>query len=81
MLEPAIIEGLSSGGPVAILSVFILVMYRQDKRSTESRIHDVHEAHSSRLEMLLKKDIDTREKHTEALIELITTVKRLNGRS
>jgi len=75
------IEGALIGGPVALLAYLIFFMYRKDRRDTERRVHDMHEAHSERLENLLKKDQKTREKHTRALAELTTIMKRINGRN
>jgi len=81
MLESAIVEGIAAGGPIAVLAYLIFRMYRTDRINTESRIHDVHEAHSERLESLLSRDLITREKNTAALTELTTLIKRINGNS
>lgn len=79
-IESAIIEGLSTGGPVAVLAYLIFRMYRSDKKTTENRIHDVHEAHEERLELLLEKDQESRGKQTTALTELTVLIRKLNGR-
>jgi len=76
----SILEALVSGGPVAILALIIFIMYRIDRKGSETRIHDVHKAHSSRLEILLEKDQESREDNTKALTELIVALKSMNGK-
>jgi len=78
-MEGILLENLATGGPVAILACFIFWMYRKDRKDTEGRIHDVHGAHSERLESLLEKDQQTREENTKALTELNIVLRRMNG--
>jgi len=79
-MDGVLLEAVSSGGPVAILAIVIFIMYRKDRQDTERRIHDIHIAHSERLESLLEKDQETREDNTRALTELNTLLTRMNGR-
>ena len=78
-MELSLVDALISGGPVAVLAGIIFWMYRIDRKSNEKRIHDVHEAHSERLEHLLEKDQESREDNTKALTELNTLLVRMNG--
>ncbi len=80
MMDSFLIETLATGGPVAILAGMIFWMYRKDRKDTERRIHDVHEAHSERLEGMLERDQESREKNTKALTKLSTTLRKLNGK-
>ena len=76
-------ELLQIGGSLGVGTfgmALIFLMYRKDKIATEKRIHDVHEAHSERLESLLEKDQETREENTKALTELNTFLVMANGR-
>lgn len=79
-MESSLLEVVAAGGPIAILAVIIFWMYRKDRKDTERRIHDVHKAHSERLENLLEKDQETREDNTKALTELNILLRKLNGR-
>ena len=79
-MELSLVDALISGGPVAVLAGIIFWMYRIDRKSNEKRIHDVHEAHSDRLEHLLEKDQESREDNTKALTELNTLLVRMNAR-
>ena len=63
-----------------MLALLIFLMYRMDRKGSEKRIHDVHEAHSSRLENLLEKDQETREDNTKALTELSVMLAKMNGK-
>ncbi len=79
-MDVALVETLAAGGPVAILAGIIFWMYKKYVTVTEKRIHDVHEAHSARLEHLLEKDQETREENTKAITELNTMLIRMNGK-
>ena len=79
-MESVLLDALVKGGPVAILALVIFWMYRIDRKASEKRIHDVHEAHSERLEYLLEKDQESREDNTKALTELNTMLVRMNGK-
>lgn len=86
-MEIPIIESICGLGVGAVLGVVIFMMYRKDRNSTEQRIADICAGHESRLRedrnqiiTLITKDQETREKHTDALKELTTTLKRMNGR-
>lgn len=79
-MESVLLDALVKGGPVAILALVIFWMYRIDRKGSEKRIHDVHEAHSERLENLLEKDQESREDNTRALTELNILLRKLNGR-
>ena len=79
-MEPSLIQTAGSLGIGAFLGALIFICYRLDRRDTEKRIHDIHEAHSERLEHLLEQDQDSRRDNTKALTELIVLISRLNGR-
>ena len=76
-----ILQIVGSLGVGAFLGALIFIMYRTDRKDTENRIHDVHNAHSERLASLLDSDKDAREENTKALTELVTLLRRMNGRS
>ncbi len=63
-----ILTAASSLGVGAFLGTLIFIMYRQDRKSSEKR-----------LTKLLEEDQETRREHTEAITELTTLVRRLNG--
>jgi len=64
-----ILQIAGSLGVGAFLGTLIFFMYRQDRKASEKR-----------LTRLLEEDQETRREHTEAIIELITLVKRINGK-
>jgi len=81
------IEEICGFGVGGALAALIFLMYRRDKNSTEKRIDDICQGHEQRLRedreqlvSMIKSDQSTREKHTEVLQELTTTLKRMNGR-
>jgi len=80
MVESAIIEALATGGPVAILAFFIFWMYRKDRNNTESMWRESKKFTEDRLNELIGKDQDTREKNTKALTQLTVLLRKMNGR-
>ena len=77
----SILQIAGSLGVGCFLGTLIFLMYRRDKKTTEERIHNVHEAHSDRLAILLRKDQETREENTKALTELNILLRKMNGKS
>ena len=69
-MEVGIIGTALSLGVGGVLAIIIFFVYRRDKNATESRLSDI-----------IDRDVETREKHTEALTELITFLKLKNGGS
>lgn len=67
-MEWGIIQGILSLGVGGVLAIVIFIIYRKDKNATESRLSD-----------MIDRDIETREKHTEAITELYTFLKNKNG--
>ena len=63
-----ILQIAGSLGVGAFLGTLIFFIYRIDRKASEKR-----------LTKLLEEDHETRKEHTEALVELITLTKRLNG--
>jgi hypothetical protein len=59
---------LSSLGTGGVLAFIMFMVYRREKNATESRLSGI-----------IDRDIETREKHTEALVELTTFLKTKNG--
>ena len=64
-----LIQLVGSLGVGAVFGLIVFLIYRQEKRATEKR-----------LTKLLEEDQESRQANTEALTELSTLVKRLNGR-
>ena len=76
MIDISLIEAFASLGIGALFALVILYMYRIDRKASEKR-----------LLKLLEQDQEIRREYTQALIahtevltELVTLVKRLNGR-
>ena len=67
-MEWELIKQILELGGVMVLAVFIFLMYRRDRNSSEKRLSG-----------LLKEDQNTRERHTQVLTELITYLKAKNG--
>lgn len=68
-MDIGIIESVASLGVGAVFGLIVFFTYRLDRRSSEKR-----------LTYLLQQDQETRQKHTQALTELITLVRNINGR-
>ena len=67
-MEVGIIGTALSLGVGGVLALVIFFIYRKDKNTTETRLSD-----------MIDRDIETREKHTEAITELLTFLKLKNG--
>ena len=68
-MEVGIIGTALSLGVGGVLAIIIFFVYRKDKNTTESRLSD-----------MIDRDIESREKHTEAITELSTFLKSKNGK-
>lgn len=68
MNELGLVETFASLGTGGLLALIMFLVYRKEKKAVEER-----------LENLICRDMDTREKHTEAITELATLLKRING--
>ena len=79
MIESGILETAASLGVGAFLGIIIFLMYRRDRRDTEKRIISMSESHGQRLDKIVERDQESREKNTEAITELTTYLKRKNG--
>lgn len=69
------------GGVGGLLAVLIFLIYRIDRKSSEKRIHDVHKAHCERMDEIINRDQESREKNTVAFTELLTFLKIQNGKT
>lgn len=69
-MEIGIIGSALSLGVGGVLALVIFFIYRKDKNATESRLSN-----------MIDRDIESREKHTEAITELSTFLKQKNGSS
>ena len=67
-MEWELIKQAAELGAVFSLAVLIFLMYRRDRKDTESRFSG-----------LLEADQHTRAKHTQVLTELITYLRKKNG--
>ena len=67
-MEWELIKQAAELGAVFSLAVLIFLMYRRDRKDTESRLSG-----------LLEADQYTRAKHTQVLTELITYLRNKNG--
>jgi len=69
MNETTIINAALGLGVGGVLAIIIFLCYRQDRNKSEDRLTG-----------LLKQDQKSRESNTEALTELVTLIKKLNGK-
>ncbi len=76
----ALAEGLVRGGPVAILAYIIFHMYRKDRKSSEETQRQDRVFMEDRLNKIIERDQDTREKNTQAITELTSYLKSSNGK-
>ncbi len=75
MIDTALVEILKGAGPVGVLAVGALWMYRQQVK----QMRQDRKFSEDRFSTVIEKDQETREKHTAVLTELTTLLKRLNG--
>jgi cell division protein ZapA (FtsZ GTPase activity inhibitor) len=69
MADATIVASVLSLGVGGVLAIVIFLCYRQDRNKSEDRLSG-----------LLKQDQKSRESNTEALTELVTLIKKLNGK-
>ena len=79
-MESAIIEALATGGPTAILALFIFLMYRRDRQHSEDCLRNDRIFMEDRLTKILEQDQRTRETNTIALAGLTDILKTMNSR-
>jgi len=79
-MESTVIEALAAGGSTAVLALFIFLMYRRDRKSSEDKLRQDRMFMEDRLTNILEKDQESREKNTSALTELTILLKSMNGR-
>ena len=75
-----ILQIAGSLGVGAFLGLIIFLMYRQDRKASESRHLEAWKASDGRFAELIERDQETRKEHVQVLTELIILVKTLNGR-
>ena len=74
------IESICSLGVGGVLAIIIFLMYRRDRKASEKQIRDDRIFMEDRYCDMIKEDQATRESHTKVLTELVTLLKRMNGR-
>ena len=79
-MDASILQAAGSLGVGALLGIVIFLMYRQDRNATDKRMEDMYVSSHTRLASMIERDQKTREEHTRVLTELITWLKRANGR-
>jgi len=79
-MEGTVIEAIAAGGSTAVLALFIFLMYRRDRKSSEDKLRQDRMFMEDRLTNILEKDQESREKNTSALTELTILLKSMNGR-
>jgi len=79
-MEITMIETLCAGGSTAVLALFIFLMYRRDRKSSEESQRKDRVFMEDRLTGILKQDVETREEHTKVTTELIILLRNMNGK-
>ena len=76
MMESTLMEGIITGGPVAVLAFCIFLMYVRDRKDTEKNWRHLTE------DLVRCRDDEnkSREEHTKALTELTTVLRTMNGK-
>ena len=74
-----LLEIASNLGAGAFLAVIIFILSLRFIKNTVKAMRDDRKYSEDRLTKLIEEDQDTRKEHTEAITELTTLVKRLNG--
>jgi len=78
-MEAEVIKALATGGSTALLALFIFLMYRRDRMTSEDAQRKDRMFMEDRLTKLLEADQESREQHTHALTELTTQLRIMNG--
>jgi len=79
-MEHSIIEAVCGLGVGAVFGIVAFLFYRRDRKASEEQLRQDRVFMEDRMNMIINRDQETREEHTKALIELNTTLLRLNGR-
>jgi len=74
------LEIAGSLGVGCLLAVIIFLMYRRDRKCSEDQLRQDRMFMEDRMDKIINRDQESREKHTRALEELTTTLQRMNGR-
>jgi hypothetical protein len=68
----------ASLGVGAFLAVLIFIMYRADRKSSETRFEKLCEHHNKKWEAVVRADQATRHENTKALTQLTAALDRIN---
>ena len=79
-MDFSLIQTAGTLGVGAFLGALIFIMYRTDRKNTEQRWRESKKFTEDRLHNVILSDQQSREDNTKALTELITLLKRMNGR-
>jgi len=74
------LEIAGSLGVGCLLAVIIFLMYRRDRKCSEDQLRQDRMFMEDRMDKIINRDQESREKHTTALNELTTWLQRQNGR-
>ena len=74
------LEAICSLGVGGALAIVIFIMYRRDRKSSETQIREDRKFMEDRLDKIIERDQASREGLTKAVCELTTLLVRLNGR-
>jgi len=77
-MDLSFIEWIASvGGIGAVFALLMFYVYRQ----TVKQMRDDRKYMQDEMRQVIDKDQETREEHTKVLTELVTLLKRINGRA
>lgn len=77
---PEILQIAGSLGVGAFLGALIFLLYRIDRKASETKYLDAWRKSEERLIQLIDRDQETREASTKALSELTVVLRVVNGR-
>jgi len=80
-MEHSIIEAVCSLGVGAVFGITAFFFYRRDRKASEDQLRQDRVFMEDRMDKIINRDQDSREKNTEALKEMTTVLKRMNGKN
>lgn len=73
-------EAICSLGVGGVFGIVVFMMYRRDRKSSESQLRQDRVFMEDRMNKIIDRDQESREANTKVNTELVTLLQRMNGK-